>query len=159
MFYADIFVENKSKNIGYIHNHPAVLDLRFLKKESINHQAALINKQLFTEFGHYPENYKLASDYWLFLSAFLQNKKYKYIDFVMVIYDLTGMSAKDEFKQYRLEQNSIWEKTVPDYVRAVVDECEVLSHKNKYYENLVQYKLLKIAIILNKFYYKMRNLF
>lgn len=159
IFYADIFVENKSKNIGYIHNHPSALSLSFLKKESINHQAALINKQLFTEFGYYPENYKLASDYWLFLSAFIQDKNYKYMDFVMVIYDLTGMSAEDGFKQYRFEQGLIWESKIPKYVQITVEENEILLQQNKYYKNLVQYKVLKIAIALNNFYYKIRNFF
>lgn len=149
IFYGNIFVKNQLNNPDHHHFHPRELSLKFFKNDTINHQASLIKRALFVEFGLYPECYRLASDYWLYIRSLLSNKRYQYLDFPMVIYDFTGISSLDNFKEYKIEQRKIWDMIVPKIVNQLIDENEKLELDIARYQHLVHYKLVKAAIDIN----------
>ncbi|WP_324671900.1 glycosyltransferase family 2 protein [Hymenobacter sp. GOD-10R] len=139
--YGDVIVD---KGVT-IWRYPTQITFPYLHGSTINHQASLIKASLFSEFGPYPEKYRLASDYWLFLIAFLNNKCFKHVNMFMVDYDYAGISAVDNFSKYNSERLSIWNTFVPENIKVLVTE-------NILMKNFMQYKLVKLGMNLNKFY-------
>lgn len=61
---------------------------------NLNHQATFILKELFNEHGLYDEKYSIVSDWIFFLRTIgLQGVTAKYIDCVVSIYDMKGISS------------------------------------------------------------------
>ncbi len=118
VFYGNILFKRQHASDLPLHIHPSKLDISFFESNNINHQASLINSNLFEEFGLYPLNYKLASDHWLNLKCIIENKKFSYINRPLVIYDFTGESSKRR-DEYDEEMKSMWEIMVPAYVQNV----------------------------------------
>lgn len=145
VYFGDIVIVNdKSHPADIDWKHPEQIDLPFLKIETINHQAALIRASLFKELGSYPELYKIAADYWLWLQALLNNKSFKHVGFPMVYYDSNGISSANR-ALYRQEKQQIWDSLVPQCVQQLLDENERLKQ-------VVAYKLVKAAIRINEQY-------
>ena len=140
----DIFADGISKEV--IYSYPSPLDLKFLTNSTINHQASLIKSSLFKEFGLYPENYRIASDYWLFLTSLLQGKKYHYLDYPLVKYDTNGVSASGNYENYLIEKRLIWESLVPDYAKVMFKQNEELERDNADYKHILGFKIVKAAI-------------
>ena len=70
------------------------LTLRFFFEESISHQASFIKRALFSIYGLYNEKYKIISDWEFFLKAiFKEQCSYRHIQFVLIDYDLNGISS------------------------------------------------------------------
>lgn len=150
IYYGDYIANNNHPFEGSIVKHPENLTLAFLKQTSINHQASLINADLFKGFGLYPEEYKLAADYWLWLKSLLNDKKFKHLNLPMVVYDTNGMSAADGFKHYAIEMGQIWQGLLPYSVQEVLAE-------NEKYKQLCEYKIVKAAIKLNNTYQNLKK--
>lgn len=150
IYYGDTFIEyNQAKKR---HTHPANLDLSFLRKDTINHQASLIRRELFDEFGLYPEKYKLAADYWLYLVSFLKGKKYRYIDSALVFYDTNGISASNGFSAYTEERNLIWCDLMLDnnYSILLTKEFDKLLKVNYTLQSIMSRKIIKITLVIDK---------
>jgi glycosyltransferase involved in cell wall biosynthesis len=140
----DVLADGVSKEIVY--SYPSLLDLKFLTNSTINHQASLIKSCLFKEFGLYPENYRIASDYWLFLTSLLQGKKYHYLDHPLVKYDTNGVSAAGNYENYLIEKRLIWESLVPDYAKIMFKQNVELERENADYKYIFDFRIVKAAI-------------
>ncbi|GGF20533.1 glycosyltransferase family 2 protein [Hymenobacter cavernae] len=152
IFYGDAFIGSSTDVMGGLLKHPPILDLKYFKTETLNHQASLIKAALFQQYGLYPEHYRLAADYWLFLRCFLDGKVFQHIDRLLVDYDFTGLSAADGYKKYKDEQFAIWDQLVPGYVRDIISENEALSAENRRYRQILDYKIVDVAVRLNAKY-------
>ncbi len=142
IFYGHVvFIKENGRNPW---RHPAELDISFLKKENINHQASLIKAGLFKEFGAYPEKYKLAGDHWMYLISFANDKKFKNIDHVLVDYDGKGMSHKNR-ERYDAEMKEMWHELIPAYTRQLVDKYQLVEYAGNY-------KFLKHVVPLHRIY-------
>jgi glycosyltransferase involved in cell wall biosynthesis len=149
IYYGDMIIVNDANNPLPNHcTYPDALDLNFFKKDTLNHQASFIRADLFSQFGLYPLKYKLAADYWLFLLAFLNNKRFFHLPFPMVNYDLSGLSAQSNL--YREEKNEIWNTLVPASIDKVLNENYELKHQ-------LNYKLMKFARRLNSGFQKLKG--
>jgi glycosyltransferase involved in cell wall biosynthesis len=151
IYYGDIFVVNNKDNPETVHwTHPAKIDLQFLKVETLSHQASFIKSSLFKEFGFYPETYRIASDYWLWLKSLLNNKTFKYLDIPIAEYDFSGVSSQNRLL-YKGEKEQIWNDLVPRCIQELISE-------NVLYKKLTEYKLVKAAIQLNKKYQGLKQI-
>ena len=157
ILYGDILLVNSA--IEHQNNTfkkmPASLDVTFFKGNTLNHQASLFRKVLFDEFGPYPEQYRMAADYWLYLISLAHDKVFHYLDFPLVKYDVSGVSAS-AFSQYQREMQAVWESVLPKMVRDISRQNDVLVTENNRLKTLTQYKLVQAAIKLNTFYQKMK---
>jgi glycosyltransferase involved in cell wall biosynthesis len=154
IYYGDIFVVNdKSQHEKWLKVHPVTLSLSYFKFNTINHQASLIKSQLFSEINHYPENYKVASDYWFFLKCLLSDKKFAHMSFAMVNYDLTGISFCD-YDNYKQEKKLIWESLVPQCVQDITTEYEECKANLK---KLLNFKMVRAAISFNERYQSIKR--
>ncbi|RZK10989.1 MAG: glycosyltransferase [Flavobacterium sp.] len=131
--------------------YPANLTLDYFREDTINHQASLIKRSLFDEFGKYPESFRLASDFWLYLKAISHRKSFKYFDETVVVYDNNGISANN-MQKYLAEKEAIWNELVPA-------EFQTILLENKELKNLTSSRFVKIGIKLSKFYNSWRNKF
>ena len=151
ILYGDTLVVNDSRVlVDWVNHYPKTLDLLYFQGETINHQASLIKAYLFDEFGCYPESYRMASDFWLYLKSSLNNKKFVHIGFTMVDYDLGGISSKS-YAAYTKERTDIWKNVVPAYIRQIITE-------NENYEQIAQYKIVRVALSIRNFYHRVRGL-
>jgi len=142
IFYGDIRVVNDRNNLKkWYKKYPSNLSVEFFKNDTINHQASLIKKEIFYELGFYPEKYNLASDYWLFLKCVFNNKKFKYLNFTMIDYDLSGVSGLN-YKNYKVEMESIWQTVVPAFVTKMLEESIAV-------QSLLNYRIIRYAIYIN----------
>jgi glycosyltransferase involved in cell wall biosynthesis len=150
IYYGDTFIE--LNHVRKRHIHPAELDLSFLRKDTINHQSSLIRRELFDEFGLYPEKYRLAADYWLYLVAFLKGKSYKYIDSILVFYDTNGVSASNNFSAYTEERNLVWCDLMVNtsYSILLTREFDKILKDNHALQSVISRKIIKIALLLDK---------
>jgi glycosyltransferase involved in cell wall biosynthesis len=153
ILYGDVNVLGISGKEGSTRwSYPAELGISFFKRYTINHQASLIRSELFKELGLYPEQYKVASDYFIFLQSMLHDKKYMHINSILVNYDATGVSASENYKNYIAEMEIIWSKIVPLWSQELVRDYEVIS-------NLVNSRIVKFAIYFNNYLKKcLKNL-
>lgn len=150
VYYGDIEIEfaNKQK---CIQKHAPVLDLYFLEKRTLNHQASFIKATLFEEFGLYNSRYGLAADYAFYLQAFLAGKKFKYIDDVMIHYPWTGVSSTN-MEKYLLQMKAVWQELVPGYV-------DVLYRENKVFKNTMNRVIMRMGKKLDNAYQSSKTLF
>jgi glycosyltransferase involved in cell wall biosynthesis len=95
---------------------PKVLSLFFWYNWSINHQNALIKRDLFNTIGLYNTNLKIASDFEFFIKAiFKHNCSIKYVNTPISCYDLTGISITNNEllqKERLIVLNSCFSKCV-----------------------------------------------
>jgi glycosyltransferase involved in cell wall biosynthesis len=150
IYYGDMIIVNDRNNPhpNYC-RYPDEIDLQFLKKDTLNHQASLFKADLFREFGLYPASFRLAADYWLYLSAILRNKKFRHLSFPMVDYDLSGVSAAHN-NLYKEEKQKIWEQLVP----ACIDN---LLNENEGFRHLLNYRIMNFARRLNNSFQKLKG--
>lgn len=64
------------------------------------HQATLIKRSLFFKFGFYKTQFKIISDWIFFLDLIIKgNPTYRYVDHLISIFDLTGISSQPANRQ------------------------------------------------------------
>ena len=75
--------------------YPYKLSLAYFRYDTIPHQSAIIKKDLFDKFGYYKTHFKIVSDWAFFVDCIIKGKvKYKYVDQVISIFDLNGISSQ-----------------------------------------------------------------
>jgi glycosyltransferase involved in cell wall biosynthesis len=148
IIYGDINIKNK-RDCTDVLRYPSRLTLDFWKNSTINHQASAIKKALFSEMGNYDLSYTIAADYAFFLKCFFLGKKFKYLDQVLINYDLNGKSSRDE-NQYKLEMKRAWHNILPSYLRN-------LQAENKSYQLLMKHRLMVYAKKWNDSYMAFKN--
>jgi glycosyltransferase involved in cell wall biosynthesis len=75
--------------------YPSLLSLKYFRYATLPHQATLIRKKLFLNFGNYSTNYKIVSDWVFFCDVIIKRKaRYKYVDELISIFDTNGISSQ-----------------------------------------------------------------
>lgn len=148
IYYGDVKKLNTQGKI-YIEKHASEMNLNFLEKRTINHQASFIKSSLFLELGVYDTRYPLAADYAFYLKSFTAGKTFSYLDSTLVNYDTEGLSSTNMDK-YILQMNEIWLNKVPPYANKLFNE-------NKEYRYLMHFSIMIIAKKLNINYQALRN--
>lgn len=120
ILYADYYEVGNSGAEPARYRYPPNFTLRELKKRIPCQQASLVKSALFKQIGHFPLQYRIASDYWMFLKSFLAGKKFVYMDFVMANYNVYGLSVIHAQVCFN-EMNEIWKKLVPAKMRWKID--------------------------------------
>lgn len=109
---------------GYrrVEEPPKKLTFSFFYSGGINHQAAFIKRQLFSDYFFYNEEYKICADWEFFIVAIcLYNTSYKHIEKTICYYDFSGISAKPENLSVYLKEREI---TLHKYFSAFLDDLK-----------------------------------
>lgn len=129
IYYGDILLEFENGE-QTIQQHAPVLDLNFLEKRTLNHQASFIKRILFDELGNYNEKYGLVADYAFYLNAFLKGKDFWYINKVMVHYKRDGISSR-QMELYMQQMKQVWKEMVPLPVEKLLHENKLLQENDR----------------------------
>lgn len=128
----DIILGNLVTKNGYEIKLDFTINFANIWKYGAHHQAMFIRKSLFEDIGRYNENGDITSDWqFLMLALFKFKKKYTYIDKVVSVYDMLGISA-DPGNRKRMDN-------------------EKLLFMKKHFNNY-SIPILKLTIILRKNY-------
>lgn len=150
VYYGDIEIifQNGQK---YVQKHAPELDLDFLEKRTLNHQASFTKTLLFKELGLYSGRYTLAADYAFYLKAFIAGKKFKYIDQVMVHYLWNGITANNMDK-YMLQMKEVWKDIVPPFL-------DTMFIENQEHKKDMKHKIVLAGFRINKLYQSAKRIF
>jgi glycosyltransferase involved in cell wall biosynthesis len=152
IFYGDILVANDRRvSHKWIKAYPKKIDLDFLRRDTLNHQASFIKSNLFQEFSLYPEKYKLASDYWLYLKCLLNDKKFYHLNFPIVEYDLGGVSGMN-YDAYLREKQIVWQELVAGCIQQVIDERDN-------FKRMTRGKIMQTTLKVNAKFQAFKNKF
>ncbi|KQS94328.1 glycosyltransferase family 2 protein [Chryseobacterium sp. Leaf394] len=109
---------------GYhrIESPPKKITFSFMYSGGINHQAAFIKRQLFTDYFLYNEDYKICADWEFFIVAIcLYNVSYKHLEETICYYDFSGISAKPENLAVYFKEREI---TLQKYFSAFLEDLK-----------------------------------
>ncbi len=154
IFYGNII--SVDERLTHLYRLPEKVQIDFLKENNLNHQASLIKANLFTQFGLYPEKYKLAADHWLYLVSMVGDKVFKHIDEPLVIYDSTGLSVINRAK-YDLEMAEMWQTIVPEYVKEFIRTHTRLESEFSDLAFETKKRFVKLAIKLHYHIYSFKK--
>ena len=154
--YPDVMYGNMSKvlpNGKVLHdkcNATNDVTLNMFYKGCLNHSPAYIRRTLFDEYGLYDETLKICSDWKFYMMSIVLGKaQVKYVNFLVTIFDMTGISEtrKDILNE---ERDRLLEELVP---------AGILKDYHKYHFPMSQYDRLKEYRIWPIIYFVERVLF
>lgn len=135
-----IFNEEKQKMVKY--NHPITLSY-FTSGGIINHQAAFIKRDLFSN-SLYNENLKIVSDWEFWIKQVLLDRKFKYIDMVIVFFDRNGLTSS--ITETQKQEHDIVISHLPEGIKADLSELYSLREiiNDEYFNKFYYYSKKKI---------------
>ncbi len=141
-------------------NYPDVLTFNHFIHNTIPHQGAFIKKELFGIVGLYDENYKVNSDWNFFvLAVYKYNCTYKHLDITISYCNTDGVSLTPEGGA---ETQRIRTEIVKQHFRAFNKDLSDLYHQldnSKVNNSLLNYRLVKYAIMIHQSVKKVERLF
>lgn len=144
--------ENKTTELLY---PPQNLNLNYLFRHNINHQACFIKRSLFEKYGLYDLKYKICADFDLFFKIFVaEPETWCYHNFTVCNYEMGGLSSnKENYNQVFAEKQSILKK----YLSKNVYKANYVSYRReiplKYRIFDVIYKIPVLDFLFKKLYH------
>ncbi len=83
---------------------PRRVSAESLYRSTIPHPASFISKAVFSELSGYDESMKISADHDFFVRAFVSNKSFKYLNTLVAVFSLGGVSTTSKFKQLMFEE-------------------------------------------------------
>ncbi len=134
-----VFEENSTADIiyGYIDSPkgigtaPEKLDLSFLARNSIHHQATFIKKILFDKIGLYEERNRFESDWEFFIRAIAIEKCSTYnFKKVVTFFEMDGLSANPKLSEIKYkEKKEVIKRVLPELSDWYSDYIDLLHEK------------------------------
>lgn len=122
-----VYPNFKTESTGITKQEPRIMDMF---NGTFHHQASLIQKRLFDEFGYYSTQYRLMSDWKFFFDCVvLHNQKTKYVDFPVANFAMDGASTINTIK-YRKEQLDYLTQIYGSDLVEIMNEVSIIR-KNK----------------------------
>ncbi|TRX34839.1 glycosyltransferase [Flavobacterium sp. ZT3R18] len=137
ILYGDVLLRNEKKKWERIQRHPEELPFSYFYRQTICQQACLIKRSLFHTIFFYNENYKICSDWEFFIYAvYIARVKTRKVDFLISIYDTTGVSGNPNFKHIATAER---EQTIEKYFHLYKDDYKrLLSYSSPRFDQLIQ---------------------
>jgi len=116
--------------------HNERLTLEYFFRRTINHQSVFFKRSLFSTYGLYSEEYRIFSDLDYYLRTIIKEQcSYQYIPYLLVNYNLDGMSRRGSIWEYRcMEREKVLKDNFPmmydDYQELIALKSEMLSIKS-----------------------------
>ncbi len=114
IIYGNTNVINEYKNNNIL-CPPEKLDLNYLFRHNINHQACFIKRTLFDKYGLYNLKYKICADFDFFFKVFIDaSETYCYHNYTVCNYEIGGLSSnKENYDLVVSEKQSILKNYLP----------------------------------------------
>jgi glycosyltransferase involved in cell wall biosynthesis len=134
-----VFAENDNSDIiyGYIdtpvgvRKYPEKLDVSFLARKSLHHQATFIRKNLFDTIGLYDEKNRFESDWEFFMRAILINKCSTYsFKHVVSFFEMGGLSSNPKLNEIKYkEKKEVIRRVMPELADWYSDYIDLHQEK------------------------------
>jgi glycosyltransferase involved in cell wall biosynthesis len=134
VFYSDAVVvdQGRSQTIRY----PDILDVNYFIGGMINHQNALIRRELFLKLGSYDDTYKLRADWLFFLKAAYEAKaRFVHLPLTMVEFGGGGLSSRPESDRVMREETKAGIRSV--FGELAPSILELLDYRDSIYGNIL----------------------
>ncbi len=143
--------ENKSNELLC---PPQKLDLNYMFRHNINHQACFIKRSLFEKYGLYDLKYKICSDFDFFFKVFVaEPEAYSYHNFTVCNYEVGGLSSNKENYDLVVSEK---QRILKSYLPANVFTAHYKSYRSeiplKYRIFSVIYKIPVLNFLFKKLY-------
>jgi glycosyltransferase involved in cell wall biosynthesis len=135
-----VFEENASADLiyGYIETPvgirviPEKLDVSFLVRRSLNHQATFIKRQLFDKIGLYNEMNRFESDWEFFIIALLKEKCSVYnFKHVVSFFEMGGLSSNPKLHEIKYkEKKEVIRRVLPELADWYSDYIDLHQSKS-----------------------------
>lgn len=103
---------------------PNEVNFFFMMRSSLFHPSTLIKRILFSEFGVYNENLKIASDYDFFLRiSIIEQAAYKYFPIPITVFDTGGISSRNEMLNVIYRERKLIQQKY--FTQKIIDAAEV----------------------------------
>jgi glycosyltransferase involved in cell wall biosynthesis len=133
IIYWDVLYNISNEKIVY----PDKLSFSFFLNGTLNHQSAIIKKELFAKLGSYNETSRIVADWEFFICAiFLHNQSYRHLDIMVSQYDFAdnGLSKTSTgLSQMAAERKKIISKYFSGFID---DYAETEKYRRLYNERL-----------------------
>lgn len=83
---------------------PRQVSAENLYRSTIPHPSSVISKTVFNELKGYDESMKISADHDFFVRAFVRQKSFKYLDTLVSVFRLGGVSTTGKFNQLLNEE-------------------------------------------------------
>lgn len=122
IIYGNIMLQGANNSLTP-YNYPSIVEIDYLLKYALPHQACYIKRTLFQKNGLYSENFKIVSDWEWILKCFLFHRiSYKHLQESLAIYDVEGVSfAKENTKLIEDEKRSVLKTIFSNQANEFID--------------------------------------
>lgn len=156
IYYADIIYDEIVRQTK--RSFPEYLTFGFFYEKNLSHQATFIQRNLFEQLFYYNEDYKIASDWELFIYAICkENVSYKHLNFVLTNYDATGISSDtNNHKLMYQEREATLKKYFPAFIRDAALLPELQQKRVKQFlfikKHKTAWRIIKICMSIIQFF-------
>ena len=147
-FYTGKYQAIRSNEAPIIQNPPQYVNLAFLLKGTLCHQATFIKTSLL-KYRPYNESYKIVSDWEEFLFEFMYNQRfYQPLPILISVFNLEGISSKNNALAQK-ERKAIINSYLPTPIQnALIGETELERMIHSLNRNSLYYQYLTFIINL-----------
>ena len=127
IFYGDYYRVNNNNSLKK-RTFPEKLSFSFFYSRSLSHQSTFIRRKLFFDIFLYNEEYKIASDWEVFMYAICQkNVPYKHINLPISKFDFSGISSISKYNNLAKEERI---QSINKYFPLFADDYILVSELN-----------------------------
>ena len=156
--YGDVALINPNTlTISHIEKEPEQINLKYLYSHTLCHQSSFYKNTVFKQYK-YNENYRICSDWELYLILLANNYKFQHIPFIMVNYVLGGTC--DQNPELNMsERVSVLEKYIPnnlinDYYKGkLANQKEILYKQHRSIRTVAKCNNIIIAFLIKIIYF------
>ena len=110
------------KSVGITKQKPGLMDMI---DNTFHHQACLIQRSLFEQYGYYSLDYKLCSDWLFFFECTVKyNVPSKFVNIIVAVFAMDGVSSQNSIK-YCNERNNCLKKEYGDELFEIIQELRI----------------------------------
>jgi glycosyltransferase involved in cell wall biosynthesis len=132
VYFCDIQYLHNNKTV--ISDYPTIIDLLYLLGHSLCHQGVIYRTKLFNQIGNYSLEYRISSDWAHMFDALVKYRKsFKKISEVLINYDTSGISSKNDGIQLLWQERKIHLKKHYPWVVSDTSDIDLFSSKRYIY--------------------------
>lgn len=94
---ADIYYGNIQNTLPdgtfTVQKFPAIISLMHFSYSYLGHPSTIIRRELLIKMGGYSLKYRIISDWLFFVQALIQGARFKYIDLIISVFEVNGLSG------------------------------------------------------------------
>jgi glycosyltransferase involved in cell wall biosynthesis len=123
LLYSDCLVVDGKK--AWLDRHPRRVSASYFLIHTLNHQNTVIRRSLFSEFGLYRQDLRIASDWFFFLKASSARRiVFKFFPTPMVKYEAGGLSARPDGAALYERERAACKKELFSGMEPIAEELE-----------------------------------